>query len=222
MRRRAFCERCCRLYLLGPVGVCAWRAGSRRGNVRSRLARFRPRLACSVSLDVANSSFEGQAFLGDCRFRGRRTNGAKLPHLRRACSFIERPASLASVLVETPDGLGDERMVSVTETSWLDQAASSTATVAGRNQPTSRHPTSPSQSRTRLRTADLVIQCLVNGCAAHREGRRAPGPFGVPANPGKPLASSPGFIGEFRLPGATAQRREPFINSLKHLLNFSL
>ncbi len=225
MRRRAFCERCWtifRLYLLGPVGVCAWCAGSRRGNLRSRLARFRPRLARSVSLDVANSSFEGQAFLGDCRFRDRRTNGAKLPHLRRACSFIERPASLASVLVETPDSLGDERII----VGHGNKLARSSCIIYCTLGETSLHQdTQPRHRRAeRLRTADLVIQCLVNGRAAHREGRLGAG-SSTPSIWGsrqsrKSLPSS--SSGEFRPLGATAQRRKPFIGSLKHLLNFSL
>jgi hypothetical protein len=44
--------------------------------------------------------------------------------------------------------------------------------------------------------------------------------FWLPGNPENRF--HPGNWGEFRPLGATAQRRGPSINSLKHLLNFSL
>ena len=110
----AVCERyrtIFRPYLLGPFGVRAGCPKSRRRDIRSRPARVRSRFACSVSFDLANSIFEGQAFLGDHRFRERRVNGAKLRYLRRARPFVEGPASLPRVQVKPLDGIGDQRTI---------------------------------------------------------------------------------------------------------------
>ena len=81
----------------------------RAGGFRTRRIASAP---CGFGLDLADRLFEREPLARDLGFGQRRiVHPAQLRDQSRARPLIEQAAPLAGILLETGDGLGDERIV---------------------------------------------------------------------------------------------------------------